>query len=116
MPAVIRQTRNLDDSFHEFLRHPAPLLLIGQLAVLGVARGLVGHWAWTDLIVAAAVVAAQPFTEWVLHVTVLHCPADGGRATRSRATATGVTTRSRATCATSSSTPTSCTADGWSTS
>ncbi|MCU1588357.1 MAG: fatty acid hydroxylase [Frankiales bacterium] len=77
MPAVIRQTRNLDDSFHEFLRHPAPLLLMGQLAVLAVARGLVGDWAWTDLIIAAAVVAAQPFTEWVLHVTVLHCPADG---------------------------------------
>ena len=77
MPAVIRETRTLDTSFHEFLRHAAPLLLIGQLAVLGVARGLVGHWSWADLIAAAALVMAQPFTEWVIHVTVLHCPADG---------------------------------------
>jgi hypothetical protein len=77
MPAVIRQTRGLDDSFHEFLRHAAPLLLIGQFAVLAVARGLVGDWGWSDLIVVAALIAAQPFTEWVLHVTVLHCPADG---------------------------------------
>ena len=82
MPAVIRQTRNLDDSFHEFLTHAAPRLLIAELAVFGIARGVVGRWAWTDVIVALAIVAAQPFTEWVLHVTVLHCPADGGRRDR----------------------------------
>jgi hypothetical protein len=82
MPAVIRQTRTLEDSFHEFLKHPAPRLLIAEFAVFGIARGLVGHWSWGDLIVAAAIVAAQPFTEWVLHVTVLHCPADGGRRDR----------------------------------
>ncbi len=35
MPAVIRQTRNLDDSYHEFLTHPAPRLLIAQFAGRG---------------------------------------------------------------------------------
>lgn len=77
MPPLVRPTRTLDESFHEFLRHPAPRLLLGQLAVLGVARGLVAQWTWADLVVAAALLMAQPFTEWVIHVTVLHCPADG---------------------------------------
>ena len=77
MPAVIRPTRSLDDSFHEFVSHAAPRILFAELAVLGVARGLVGRWSWTDLIVVVAMLAVQPFLEWVLHVTVLHCPADG---------------------------------------
>jgi hypothetical protein len=77
MPAVIRQTRTLGDSFQEFRKHPAPRLLAAQLVVLAVARGIVGDWSWTDAIVVGAVIAAQPFVEWVLHVMVLHCPADG---------------------------------------
>jgi len=82
MPAVIRPSRGLDESFHEFLRHTAPRLLIAQFAVLAIARGLLSNWSWTDAIVAGSLIAAQPFTEWVLHVMVLHCPADGGRRDR----------------------------------
>lgn len=74
---MIRQTRTLKDSFHEFLRHRAPLILIAEVGALGVARGLLGRWSWTDAVVVAALLAAQPFLEWVIHVTVLHCPADG---------------------------------------
>jgi hypothetical protein len=45
----------------------APALLIAL-----VARLPLGGWRWWDLGVAAIILAAQPFTEWVIHVTVLH--------------------------------------------
>jgi hypothetical protein len=42
--------------------------------VLGVValRVSLGGWRWWDLGIAAIILAAQPFTEWVIHVTVLH--------------------------------------------
>jgi len=47
-------------------------MIAASLAAAGVARLAVGGWRRLDLVVAVAVVAAQPFTEWVLHVFVLH--------------------------------------------
>jgi hypothetical protein len=35
-------------------------------------RLVLGGWRWWDLGVVAIILGLQPFTEWVLHVTVLH--------------------------------------------
>ena len=37
-----------------------------------VARVVVGGWSWRDPLIAFALVAAEPFTEWVIHVYLLH--------------------------------------------
>lgn len=82
MPAVTRQLRNLPEAFAEFGSHAAPRILAAEVAVLLVARSLLGHWTLTDTVVVAVLVAFQPFSEWLIHVFVLHCPADGGRRDR----------------------------------
>ena len=72
----------MNGAFAEFVRHPSPQLLAGELTVFVVARLLWASWSeasWSvaDLVVAAAVVAINPFNEWLIHVFILHCPADG---------------------------------------
>lgn len=43
------------------------------LVVLTVALRLaLAGWRWWDLGVVALILVAQPFTEWIIHVTVLH--------------------------------------------
>src|SRR4051794_19899695 len=37
-----------------------------------VVRVALGGWGWGDLIVAGIILGLEPFTEWVIHVTVLH--------------------------------------------
>jgi hypothetical protein len=46
--------------------------LAGMLAVAVTFRVALGDWRWRDLVVGVALVALQPFTEWVIHVAVLH--------------------------------------------
>jgi hypothetical protein len=48
-------------------RFLAPIV-IGVVAL----RVALGGWRWWDLGITAIILAAQPFTEWVIHVTVLH--------------------------------------------
>jgi hypothetical protein len=45
----------------------SPLLLLA----LG-ARIAVGGWSWRDLLVVAVILGLEPFTEWAIHVYVLH--------------------------------------------
>lgn len=47
-------------------------IVLPLVGIVVVARLAVGGWRWADLIAAGVVAAAQPFVEWVLHVTVLH--------------------------------------------
>ncbi len=47
-------------------------LLGPVVAALLVLRLAVGDWTWTDAIIAAAILAAEPFTEWLIHVYLLH--------------------------------------------
>jgi hypothetical protein len=47
-------------------------LLIPVVTVTLVLRVALGGWRWWDLGIAAIILAAQPFTEWVIHVTILH--------------------------------------------
>jgi Fatty acid hydroxylase superfamily len=47
-------------------------LLIPVVVGVGALRVSLGGWRWWDLGIAGIILAAQPFTEWVIHVTVLH--------------------------------------------
>ena len=49
-------------------RRSSSTLLLLTLA----GRIVVGDWSWWDLLVPALILAAQPFTEWLIHVFLLH--------------------------------------------
>ena len=62
----------LGDCFRAFLSRPSPWIIGAALATAGAARVAAGHWSWRDPLIAVALVAAQPFTEWAIHVYLLH--------------------------------------------
>ena len=55
-----------------FARYPSMWLLAPPLAAVIGIRSWLGYWTWSDLIVAAAILALEPFTEWTTHVWLLH--------------------------------------------
>lgn len=55
-----------------FWAQPSPRIIAPVLGGALIARLAVGGWRWADLIVAAVLVSLQPFTEWLIHVYVLH--------------------------------------------
>jgi hypothetical protein len=55
-----------------FSSRPTARLLAAALTVSAALRVAMGGLGAADLVVAAAVVAAQPFVEWLVHVNVLH--------------------------------------------
>lgn len=62
----------LGDCARAFLRFPSPRVLVAFLALFLALRIAIGDWSWRDLAVAALLVALQPFTEWTIHVFLLH--------------------------------------------
>jgi sterol desaturase/sphingolipid hydroxylase (fatty acid hydroxylase superfamily) len=50
----------------------SPRLIALALAGALAARIAIGGWSWWDLLGPGIVLAAQPFTEWLIHVFVLH--------------------------------------------
>lgn len=54
------------------LRYPGPRLIIAGLAGTAIVRVLLGGWRWADLFVAVGFTLWQPFTEWNIHVGLLH--------------------------------------------
>src|SRR3984957_6158274 len=58
--------------WREFMGHVSPRAAgIGVLLALA-ARIYVGGWSWRDVIPPLALLAAQPFVEWVIHKYLLH--------------------------------------------
>jgi Fatty acid hydroxylase superfamily len=58
--------------WREFIGNNSPRVVgVACLAVLG-ARLYVGQWSWRDLLPPLALLAAQPFVEWVIHKYLLH--------------------------------------------
>jgi hypothetical protein len=55
-----------------FWRYPSPWMILAHLVGAGVARVLVGDWAWTDLLAPLVFLAIFPVVEWVIHVFILH--------------------------------------------
>ncbi|MDQ6648651.1 MAG: sterol desaturase family protein [Actinomycetota bacterium] len=72
MRSATLETRSLRGAAATFWGFPTPWVLGTLLAAAVAARLAVGSWRWWHLLVAGGVVAAQPFVEWLLHVTVLH--------------------------------------------
>jgi hypothetical protein len=60
--------------WREFMGHYSPRAAVTVIAVAVAARIYVGQWSWRDLLLPAALVAAQPFVEWVIHKYLLHLP------------------------------------------
>jgi len=62
----------LREAFARFMRFRSPRLLVpAALAALAARMGLRG-WRRRDAGIAAAILALEPFTEWIIHVGLLH--------------------------------------------
>jgi hypothetical protein len=66
------RTTTLGEELAFFVRHRNPRIMAAALLVVVAARISVGDWGGADLAVALGLVALQPFSEWVIHVFVLH--------------------------------------------
>ncbi len=62
----------LPDALAEFVRYPSPRILLPVTAAAVVARAAAGRWTKRDLAIAAGILGAEPFTEWLIHVFILH--------------------------------------------
>jgi len=60
--------------WREFMAHFSPRAALAALAIALCARLYVGEWSWRDLLPPLALLAAQPFVEWVIHKYLLHLP------------------------------------------
>jgi len=55
-----------------FARFGSPRIIVVLLLAAVAGRLAIGGWSWWDLLGPGVVLAAQPFTEWTIHVFVLH--------------------------------------------
>jgi len=55
-----------------FARQVNPRVIAAMLLAALVLRVALAQWSLGDLLVVLAILALEPFTEWVTHVTVLH--------------------------------------------
>jgi hypothetical protein len=62
----------LRSELRTFARHPGPRFITAVLLAVLVLRVAAGDWGWADLLVAAVILGFEPFTEWLIHVFVLH--------------------------------------------
>ena len=76
MVAVAERTRPVTPTLRaavaEFSGFVTARWLAGMLLVAVAFRVALGQWRWRDAIVAGAFVLLQPFTEWAIHVVILH--------------------------------------------
>jgi len=63
---------SLRAAFHIFRGCLNARLIAAALGVAAIVRITLADWSWGDLIVAGVILGLEPFTEWVVHVTVLH--------------------------------------------
>ena len=76
-----------------FFQHPSPRILV-IASVLAVALRLaIGHWHWSDAIAIGALVAWHPFSEWLIHVHILHVQPGRGRVSDALDRAAGLSHR-----------------------
>jgi hypothetical protein len=66
------RTLTLLQAGRQFGRYPSPRLLVPATLAAWIGRLVLARWSWWDLAVPAIIVALEPFTEWTIHVFVLH--------------------------------------------
>jgi hypothetical protein len=66
------RTLSLGGAARIFAAYGSPRLMAVASAAAVVARILVGRLGWGDLVLVGAILAIEPFAEWLLHVFVLH--------------------------------------------
>lgn len=62
----------LGDELSFFASSVTPRIIAPTLLVAAGTRLFLGGWSWWDLVVVAGLIAAEPFTEWLIHVFILH--------------------------------------------
>ena len=62
----------LRGAFGIFLQYANSKMIAAMLVAATVVRIVLGAWHWSDLVVTGIILGFQPFTEWIIHVTVLH--------------------------------------------
>jgi sterol desaturase/sphingolipid hydroxylase (fatty acid hydroxylase superfamily) len=55
-----------------FFAQRSPQIITLTFVASVVGRLVVGRWSWWDLLAPGIVIAVQPFTEWNIHVFLLH--------------------------------------------
>jgi hypothetical protein len=70
-PAVAGSLR-LPEAARIFAAYGSPRIMEVVAAAAVIARLAVGRLSWADLVVVGAILAIEPFAEWLLHVFVLH--------------------------------------------
>ena len=70
--AAGNRTLSLGGAARIFAEYGSPRLMGLAAVATVVARIVVGGFRWADLIVFGAILAIEPFAEWLLHVFVLH--------------------------------------------
>jgi sterol desaturase/sphingolipid hydroxylase (fatty acid hydroxylase superfamily) len=68
------ELRSLGACWREFIGYFSPRAALAACVLVLGARIYVGQWSWRDLIAPLALLAAQPFVEWVIHKYLLHLP------------------------------------------
>ena len=63
---------SLGGAVRTFAGWRSPQVIAALLVLTLAGRIFVGVWTWWDLLVPALILAAQPFTEWLIHVFLLH--------------------------------------------
>ena len=62
----------LRGAFGIFMKYANAKLVAVMFVAATVVRLVLGGWGWGDLVVTGIILGFQPFTEWIIHVTVLH--------------------------------------------
>lgn len=72
MTAPAHPLAGLADCRRFFLRQTSARLMVAALAVVVVLRVRQGGLSWWDLAVVVGILGFEPFTEWLVHVYLLH--------------------------------------------
>ncbi|MHB8681267.1 MAG: sterol desaturase family protein [Acidimicrobiales bacterium] len=67
-----RQGLTLGQAARTFSSKTSPRIIVLALVAALAGRFVLGGWSWWDLLGPAILLAAQPFTEWLIHVFLLH--------------------------------------------
>jgi sterol desaturase/sphingolipid hydroxylase (fatty acid hydroxylase superfamily) len=68
----VNDAHDLRSAARAFFSRSSPVIISVVLLAALAGRLYVGSYSWWDLLPPAVVLCAQPFTEWLIHVFILH--------------------------------------------